>query len=138
VVLLDESALLERREQSRRGRLVEAELSRELRDPRLPVALAQREQQGGRSIDRADRVAVQRHPALPRPRQPCCAWLAPLCAVALPCARASSAAFSESSKAVTTRSTMSPSLCASHMNQGSRLSGSGITPRACMPTAIAS
>ena len=33
---------------------------------------------------------------------------------------------------------MSPLACASHMNHGSRESGSGIAPRRCIPTAIAS
>ena len=33
---------------------------------------------------------------------------------------------------------MSPSAWASHMNHGSRESGSGIAPRACIPTAMAS
>ena len=33
---------------------------------------------------------------------------------------------------------MSPPACASQMNHGSRESGSGIAPRACMPMAIAS
>ena len=55
-----------------------------------------------------------------------------------PCARASRAASSDSPKIVTTRSTMSPSAWASHMNHGSRLSGSGIAPRACIPIATAS
>ncbi len=38
----------------------------------------------------------------------------------------------------TTRSTRSPCACASQTNHGSRLSGSGMAPRACIPTAIAS
>ena len=52
--------------------------------------------------------------------------------------RASKAARTEAPKIETTRSTVSPCACASQMNHGSRLSGSGIAPRACMPTAIAS
>ena len=44
----------------------------------------------------------------------------------------------ESAKIEITRSTMSPWACASQTNHGSRLSGSGIAPRACIPTAIAS
>ena len=55
-----------------------------------------------------------------------------------PWARASRAASSESEKIVTTRSTMSPCACASQKNHGSRESGSGIAPRACMPMATAS
>ena len=39
---------------------------------------------------------------------------------------------------MTTRSTMSPWACASQKNHGSRESGSGIAPRACIPIAIAS
>ena len=78
-----------------------------------------------------------------------CAWIArpePAGAWPIQCveagnaprARSSSAARRDSSNAVTARSTESSLACASQMNHGSRLSGSGIAPRACIPTAIAS
>ena len=57
----------------------------------------------------------------------------------VPSVRAGSrAASSDSPKIVTMRSTVSPWACASQTNHGSRLSGSGIAPRACIPIAIAS
>ena len=63
VVLFDEAALLERGEQPRGGRLVQPEAACELGHPGLALALAEREQQRGRPVDRADRVAVEDHPA---------------------------------------------------------------------------
>ena len=55
-----------------------------------------------------------------------------------PWARASSAASSESAKIEIDPVDVSPSAWASQMNHGSRESGSGIAPRACIPIAIAS
>ncbi len=139
LVLLDEAALLERRQQARRGRLVQPEPARELGDAGLALALAEGEQEGRRPVDRPDGVAVEDHPA--RSVQPAAGCdIAPARSGdrSCPCARASRAASSESEKIETTRSTMSPWACASQMNHGSRESGSGIAPRACIPSAIAS
>ena len=61
VVLLDQAALLERGEQPRRGRLVQAEPAGELGHAGLALALAEGEQERRRAIDRADRVAVEDH-----------------------------------------------------------------------------
>ena len=52
--------------------------------------------------------------------------------------RASSASSRAPSKIPTTRSTVSPVACASHMNHGSRESGSGIAPRRIIAWATAS
>ena len=61
VVLLDEAALLERREQPRRGRLVEAEPPGELGDAGLALGIAEGEEECRRPVDRADGVAVEDH-----------------------------------------------------------------------------
>src|SRR5262249_22830690 len=60
-VLLDEPAALERREQPRGRRLVEAEPSSELGDAGFTLGLAQGEEQSRRPVDRADRVPVEDH-----------------------------------------------------------------------------
>ena len=138
VVLLDETALLERGQQARGRRLVQPEPTGELRDAGLALAVAEGEQERRGPVDRSDGVPVEDHPARAVQPAPGCD-IAPVGSGAIsPWARASSAASSESEKIVTTRSTMSPSACASQMNHGSRESGSGIAPRACIPTAIAS
>ena len=61
VVLLHQTALLERREQARRGRLVEAEPAGELGDASGPRRVSERKQERRRSIDRTDGVALERH-----------------------------------------------------------------------------
>ena len=86
VVLLDQAALLERREQPRRGRLVEPEPSGELGHAGLALRLAEGQQQGRRPIDRADRVAVEDHqPCLD---QPPAGDAMPPCGVGVPARRA--------------------------------------------------
>ena len=69
LVLFDEAALLERGEQPGRRRLVEPEPSGKLRDPGLALGVTERQQQGGRSIDRPDRVPVEHHLPAPLPRR---------------------------------------------------------------------
>src|SRR4029077_12863814 len=134
VVLLDQAALLERGEQPRGGRLVEPETARQFGDTGFALALAEREEERRRPVDRADGVAVEDHPARPvqdwPPRAP-----NPMlrCVAPSPWTRASSAASSDSAKIETTRSTMSPSACASHMNHGSRAARLGRAPRGGPP-----
>jgi hypothetical protein len=85
---------------------------------------------GGSSTDRG--YSVRGRPSGPSR----CSQAMPPCLVVR--ARLSSALSREPSKAPTTRSTRSPSACASHRNQGSRESGSGIAPRRNMPRATSS
>src|SRR5207245_11695417 len=59
VILFDQTALLERREEPRCGRLVEAEATRELGYARFPLALAEREEERGRPIDGPNGIAVE-------------------------------------------------------------------------------
>jgi hypothetical protein len=61
IVLFDETALLERGQQSRCCRFVEAQPSGQFRDAGLALRLAEGQEEGGRSIDGADRVAVEDH-----------------------------------------------------------------------------
>ena len=93
VVLLDEAALLERGQQPRRRRLVQAEAAGELGHAGLALRVAEGQQQGRRPIDRADRVAVKDHRRRPR-SQPAPGEAMPPCGVgaASPWARASRAA----------------------------------------------
>ena len=147
LVLFDEAALLERRQQPRRRGLVQAETARQLRHAGLPVAVPQGQQQGRGPVDRPDGVPVERHAMRPS-RWVRCLIRSPDCGVSRPpggtsrprapgvsspWARASSAASSDAPKIEMTRSTVSPWACASHTNHGSRLSGSGIAPRALHP-----
>ena len=137
VVLLDEAALLERREQPRRRRLVEPEPAGELGDTGLALGSPSASSRAAaRSTERT--AFPSRTIALPLSRPPGAA----IAALSAPAGRrrgpSSRAAWSDSSKIGTIRSTLSPVAWASHMNHGSRQSGSGIAPRACIPIATAS
>ena len=57
-------ALLERREEPRRGRLVQPEAAGQLGDAGLALAVAEGEQERRGPVDRADRVAVKDHRSL--------------------------------------------------------------------------
>jgi hypothetical protein len=61
VVLLDQAALLERREEPRCCRVVEAQPPRELRHAGLALRLAEGEQERRGPVDRADGVTVEDH-----------------------------------------------------------------------------
>ena len=65
IVLLHQTALLERGEQAGRSRLVQAQATSELRDPCLPVRFPQRNQQRGGTIHRPYSVAIQHDPTPP-------------------------------------------------------------------------
>ena len=81
--------------------LCRPEPARQLGHAGLALALAEGEQQGRRPVDRADRVAVEDHPARPVPGQPAPGADMPPCGVARPRrGRASSSAASSESREV--------------------------------------